>query len=320
MTALTRRDALLLTAAASAASTALQPAAAADPPPAPKTTEDASILEVPSGVADGSLIPITVNIPAKDIALAAGDSLKQVTIELVVQKDAKDENNPGPTDKISIFSATLTDTALPTDPTANIAVMTRLKIAATPGAPPATGQTQAPPTQFTATLQAKIDIQYKTASETKFTAHQTLSILPQDCAPTNAALLRLALQPPNFKKNSAVVVKAVVPPVIVTKAAPPAPAPGAAAGTGGSAAGTPGPTSPSAPAQPRTLKTIACQLPSSIPFTMTVNDSSHLADEVFVSFNLYPPGDTLVTMAWTYTPDSPNSNLVASIYATMMPS
>jgi hypothetical protein len=312
MTALTRRDALLLTAAASAASAGLQPAAAADPPPAPKTTEDASILEVPSGVADGSSIPITVNIPAKDIALAAGDSLKQVTIELVVQKDAKDENNTAPTDKISIFSATLTDTALTTDPTANIAVMTRLKIAASPWSPPATGQTPAPPTQFTATLQAKIDIQYKTASETKFTAHQALSILPQDCAPTNAALLRLALQPPNFKKNSAVVVKAVVPPVIVPNAAPHA----AAAGAGTPVAGTPAPP----PAQPRTLKTIACRTPDSTPFTMTVNDSSHLADEVFVSFNLYPPGDTLVTMAWTYIPDSPNTNLTASIYATMMPS
>src|SRR6202012_3345099 len=84
MTTLTRREALLLTAAATAVSTAVQSSAAAEAPPAAPSPpkEDATILEVPSGVVDGSSLPITVRISGKDVALPANDSLARITIDL----------------------------------------------------------------------------------------------------------------------------------------------------------------------------------------------------------------------------------------------
>jgi hypothetical protein len=298
----------LLTAVATAASASAQTTAEAQPA---QNTEDANILEVPAGVANASSIPITVKIPAK--YLQPSTSLAKVKIELFIQKGPQDES-----DRKTVFVAELVNNALPTaNANGDIVMMTRLKIPPNPWAAPAPPPPPPPPpppapaqapTQLTANLNAVITISFNGVPDLKKTAHQPVTILPQDCATTNAALLRLALQPTSFPKNGAVYMKAVVPPVIapapVAPAAGPPPAPPV------------GP--PPAAAQLRMLQTITCQ--TSGTTCLTMNGISYLADEVFVSFSLYPPGDSVIAMAWTYTPATPNTNLTASIYATMNPS
>jgi hypothetical protein len=289
MTELTRRDALFLTAAATTASAALQTTAAAQPaPPAIQKTEDATILEVPAGVTDGSSIPITIRLPAKDIALKTGDSLTGVSVKLSLQKDPKDDAN----NTQDVFSASLTDTALPTDTKADIIMMTHLKMAYDPfkplPPPPPQDTSPPPPPQFKANLFATIDIKYKTANEAQFTAHQSVTILPQDCASSNVAVLRLGL-PPSVSKGAAMLVRAILP----------------------------------ATRLPYLLKKITCTKPDDanpanvvIPFDMEIMQQNvyvrqpngayaqqngvYISDEVFVSFNLYPNKDGLITMTWDY--------------------
>lgn len=318
MTALTRRDALLLTATVTAASAAMQSAAVADNPPAStQSKEDATILEVPSGIVDGSSIPITVKIPGTDIARQAGDLLTNVTIDLYLQKDVKDDKST----RYQIFSATLSDKALPKDPKLDIYLMTSLKIVydpfAAPPSAPVAGQTPSPPTQFTVNLFADIHIKYKTAQgaqeqEKVFTAHQSLTLLPQDCAPSNVAVLRLGLKPPTVETGQPMLVRAIVP-----------------------AAGI-----------PYALNTITCTKsddthPESVvkPLDIKVNqwnvfvrqkdtyvkqNGTYIADEVSVSFYLYPEKAGVITMTLDYHDQSeqdPNNktDLIASTYVVAKP-
>jgi hypothetical protein len=319
MTALTRRDALLLTAAATTISAAVQSAAVADDQPAPAQTDN-SILEVPSGVADASSIPITLRIPAKDIDLKKGDSLTNVTIDLKLQKaqnqDPKKDDN---TNMRQVFTATLNSGALPTDSNGDVLVMTSLKIVYDPFGPaPPPPQVAAnppppppsPPTQFTVYLRATINITYDKANpKTKtYIAQQSIALLLQDCPPSNAAVLRLGLQPANVPDGNPTLLRAILP----------------------------------ATAMPYLLNTITCTKPndaSAAAFQLTPAQQNvyvrqnggyvsqngvYLADETSASVNLYPQAEGVITMTWDYQNTSaaagaPKVDLIASAYVTIKP-
>jgi len=297
MTEFTRRDALLLTTAAAAVSSAVPSATAQT-----QQQSENSLLEVPNGTVNGSLIPITVRIPQGK--LKAGIALKQITVELNLQ-------NP-PDNKISatIFKATLTDKALPPlNANSDIILMARLRIAnewwkprSSPGSssPPANAPSQAVP-PFKANLVAGIAIDYADATKFAYTATQTLTVQPEECPPSKVSLLRLAITPAIITRGKALLVKAVAPPVPVEEGKPPRLLKGiecqlqkpAAAPPAGA---TPAGGQPPPAAQPQTPP----PLPPP-PFTLTT-DGSYLADEAFVSFNVYPTEDAILAMQWKYDP------------------
>jgi hypothetical protein len=308
MTPLTRRDALLLTAAAAAVSSTVQ-SAEAQAQPADKPPDD--LLEVPRGTVNGSSIPITVKIPLSKAKPVGENKLKQFDIAVSLQNPNKDE-------KKEVFTAKFEDKAVPADPDSDIALMTRLKIASDPWpAPGADAQAQttpATPKPFPTKLVAQITVKYtKEQKDAVFTATQSLTVQPDDCPVANVSLLRLALQPPTVAKGKAVIVKAVAPPVAAVDA------------------GAAPPASGSKPKPPRPLKSIDCQLtpptktsgppaaaaPAAPPpvssFNMTTN-GSYLADDAFVSFNIYPDGDATLKMQWAY-PNGSDPDLVVSAQA-----
>jgi hypothetical protein len=295
MTQLTRRDALLLTTAAAAVSSTV-PSAMAQ---AQQPTDDASLFEVPNGTVNGSSIPITVRIPPTK--LTQGTALKQVTVELSLQN---------PTDKktSTIFTATLTDKALPpSNISSDIVLMTRLKIAADPWKAPAPApQAGTPPTQavpsFQATLLANIAVDYANASKSAFTATKGLMVQPEDCPPSKVSLLRLAIAPLTVSSGKALLVKAVAPPVAAVDAGKPArPLKGIDCQLQMPAAAPPT-AAPPAGGQPAAPGAAPAQPPAPLsPFTMTTN-GLYLTDEAFVSFNIYPTEDTILAMHWKYDP------------------
>jgi hypothetical protein len=210
----------------------------------------------------------------------------------------------------------------------DIVVMTRLKILNDPTKPPpapapdGTNQkaTAAAP-QFTADLVAAIEPQYGNNNKGEtLNAKKTITIKGEDCAAANVALLRLSLQPPSVKKGNGVLVRAVVPPAappassessVGTAAPAPAPA-GSVPLVSAPAAGAPAAGAPPAAAPRRQLNTIECRIADQAPFLMSGIKDSSLADEVFVSFNLYPADNMLMSMTWRY--DPPETNLSASAY------
>ncbi len=226
---------------------------------------DPSILDVPSGPVAGSSIPITIRIPQ---AKFDPKQFPSVRITLQIQHST-DDTNAG-YDPIPVFDATFTDKAIGGS---EIDLMTRLKI---PFREYLNDQTKAPPTvnpappQFKANLVVRTTLLDKDGKETGFDVSppQTITINKEDCAASNISLLRLALQPSRvLKPKEQLTVKAVVP-----------------------------------PSQSRTLTTIMCQRSTdkATPFQMNVTKGAFLADEVFVSFNLYPEKTDLLTMTWTY--------------------
>jgi hypothetical protein len=294
MTELTRRDALLLTTAAVAVSSTI-PSVTAQ---AQQPTDDASLLEVPNGTVNSSSIPITVRIPTTK--LTQGTALKQVTVELSLQN---------PTDKktSTIFTATLTDKALPpSNLSSDIVLMTRLKIAADPWKAPAPAAAQAPeagnpPTQaapsFQTNLFANITVEYANGPKSAFAATKGLTVQPEDCPPSKVSLLRLAVAPLTVSSGKALLVKAVAPPVAAVDAGkPPRPLKGIDCQLQKPAA------APPAGDQPAAAGAAPAQPPAPLlPFTMATN-GSYLTDDAFVSFSIYPTEDAILTMQWKYDP------------------
>jgi hypothetical protein len=306
MTALTRRDALLLTAAATASTAAVQQAAAAAGPPTQSSEQD-PILEVPTDVADASSVPITIRIPAKNIAPPTGDSLKNVTVKLSLQKAINDSAN----DKYDVFTATFTESALPKG-SYDMVLMTSLKIAydpykEPPPSPPA-GTSAPPPAQFTVYLLAVINVNYTQSSQT-FVAQQSIVLLPSDCAPSAVAVLRLGLQPPSVAQGNPMLVRTFLPAVPI----------------------------------PYLLNTITCTNPDDASlalFEMDINQGNvylpqkgvyakqpgvYIADEVSVSFNLFPSKNGIVKMIWDYHNQSDQDktktiDLIATGYVVTTPS
>jgi hypothetical protein len=319
MTDLTRRDALMLTAVIAATTSTVQAAAPPAPAPPPGTLPDnPSLLIPPTTMVASSSVPITVKIP--EAAFTQNGLLPNSVIIDVRIVDADSNTYP---DGSRIFKTTLQGFALwpvgTKSPVPDIVMMTRLKI---PGDPSATSDSKS--TQpVKKKVVAIITMTYVDAAKNKTTvavnAPQVITVKNEDCALSDVSLLRLSLQPQVASVSAGVTVRAVV---------PPAPAPAANPG----AARVPS----------HKLKTVTCSssdlsaapaaAPPALPppaakpdphFQMDVADDTHLSDEVFVGFNLYPTAGSLFVVDWSYEPidkaKDVSFDLKASTYAAVVP-